>query len=66
MVPRDGLEPSRTKVHRILSPACLPIPPPRLQLTILLLICLTIKEQGILYHKNSLNIVLLAKLIFVI
>ena len=32
MVPRDGLEPSRTCVHRILSPACLPIPPPRLHL----------------------------------
>lgn len=27
MVGEDGLEPSRTCVHRILSPACLPIPP---------------------------------------
>ena len=28
-VPREGLEPSRSCDHRILSPACLPIPPPR-------------------------------------
>ncbi len=27
-VPRAGLEPARSKEHRILSPACLPIPPP--------------------------------------
>ena len=27
-VPGAGLEPARTKVHWILSPACLPIPPP--------------------------------------
>ena len=32
MVPQDGLEPSRDCSHRILSPACLPIPPLRLQL----------------------------------
>lgn len=30
MVPRAGLEPARANAHRILSPACLPIPPPRL------------------------------------
>ena len=29
MVPRAGLEPARASAHRILSPACLPIPPPR-------------------------------------
>ena len=29
-VPREGLEPSRACAHRILSPARLPIPPPRL------------------------------------
>ena len=29
MVPRAGLEPARANAHRILSPACLPIPPPR-------------------------------------
>ena len=29
MVPRVGLEPTRSNDHRILSPACLPIPPPR-------------------------------------
>ena len=28
MVPRVGLEPTRPKGHRILSPARLPIPPP--------------------------------------
>ena len=28
LVPGAGLEPARTNVHRILSPACLPIPPP--------------------------------------
>ena len=28
-VPRTGLEPVRPCGHRILSPACLPIPPPR-------------------------------------
>ena len=27
-VPRAGLEPARQKRHRILSPACLPVPPP--------------------------------------
>ena len=29
LVPRAGLEPARANAHRILSPACLPIPPPR-------------------------------------
>lgn len=29
MVPGEGLEPSRHCWHRILSPARLPIPPPR-------------------------------------
>src|SRR5690606_17744935 len=29
MVPREGIEPSRYCYHRILSPARLPIPPPR-------------------------------------
>ena len=27
-VPQTGLEPVRPRRHRILSPACLPIPPP--------------------------------------
>jgi hypothetical protein len=27
LVPGAGLEPARPKEHRILSPACLPIPP---------------------------------------
>ena len=27
-VPQAGLEPARQKRHRILSPACLPVPPP--------------------------------------
>lgn len=27
MVAEDGLEPSRCRQHRILNPACLPIPP---------------------------------------
>ena len=27
-VPGAGLEPARAEAHRILSPACLPIPPP--------------------------------------
>lgn len=27
-VPQAGLEPAQPKGHRILSPACLPIPPP--------------------------------------
>ncbi len=27
LVPEAGLEPARSKEHRILSPACLPIPP---------------------------------------
>src|SRR5262245_47200578 len=34
MVPREGLEPSRSCDHRILSPACLPVPPPRLEVTV--------------------------------
>ena len=29
VVPQAGLEPARPNGHRILSPACLPIPPPR-------------------------------------
>lgn len=29
MVPRAGLEPARPEGHKILSLACLPIPPPR-------------------------------------
>lgn len=28
LVPQAGLEPARQKRHRILSPACLPVPPP--------------------------------------
>ena len=28
LVPRAGLEPARPYEHRILSPACLPVPPP--------------------------------------
>lgn len=28
LVPRAGLEPARSYEHRILSPACLPVPPP--------------------------------------
>ena len=27
-VPQAGLEPARQRRHRILSPACLPVPPP--------------------------------------
>ncbi len=30
-VPQAGLEPARSNEHRILSPACLPIPPPGLR-----------------------------------
>ena len=29
MVPRAGVEPARDCSHRILSPGCLPVPPPR-------------------------------------
>ncbi len=28
-VPGSGIEPPRHRCHRILSPACLPVPPPR-------------------------------------
>ena len=28
VVPQAGLEPARPNGHRILSPACLPVPPP--------------------------------------
>jgi hypothetical protein len=53
MVPRAGLEPARAKAHRILSPACLPIPPPRhTQINCVIVLHLLSLSQSI-YNANA-------------
>ena len=50
MVPRAGLEPARSCLRGILSPLCLPIPPPG-QLVDLIKVILKLNILGILSTK---------------
>ena len=43
-----GIEPARAKAHRILSPACLPIPPPEQ-----IIITIMSKNLFLLFHKDK-------------
>ena len=51
IVPRMGLEPIRTQCHRILSPACLPIPPPRH----CLILSLSHKDSNLEFQNQNLT-----------